>query len=48
MKMKIRYAGILSKNDRHEQALKIYEDLEKQMESDLSLTKKGEIVNTIK
>lgn len=39
MKMKLRFAEVLMRNEKYGEALPIYEMLERQMEGDLSLSK---------
>lgn len=42
LKIKLRYAQVLSKNDKDEEALKVFEHLKRQMENDVSLSQRGD------
>ena len=42
LKIKVRFAQVLLKNNIDEEALRIFEHLQKQMDGDLSLSQKGD------
>lgn len=42
LKIKVRFAQVLLKNNNDVEALKIFEHLQKQIDSDISLSQKGE------